>query len=266
MNFRVSRQFGKWFLPHQPEADLARLAAKARKVCKRVAIMARIQDRQLDWSSLDDVRATFNRLVQSSSAACDWLKANKPRNDETLAWFNFLACSVTYLEIARNSLPCPLQVLALCTRSAYELYLRAKKALSGEQALKQWLDEAASDNVFVLEAFVDLVGASSPLAGPLGQQIGDLKQIVARKGHEPLGRPLGTAELAKEFGLEREHKALFGLFSKLVHPSAFLVNGWQHSQDQTMATTLLVKLLDYADQLLQLVGSCAGIPQEVTSW
>src|SRR5262249_29263217 len=155
---------------------------------------------------------------------------------------------------------------ALATRSVYELYLRARKALSGKQELKRWLDETASDNAFVMEAFFELVGASSPLAGTLRQQIDAFKQMVISKGHDLSERPLGTADLAREFGLEKERKALFGLFSKLVHPSAFLVNGWQHNQAQTLARTLLLRLLDYADQLLHFVAVYAGIPQEVTEW
>ncbi|MCI0380474.1 MAG: hypothetical protein L0215_23050 [Gemmataceae bacterium] len=215
---------------------------------------------------MDDVRSTFERLIRTSSGVCTWIKDNKPRTDDTLIPFNFLACSVTYLEITRNTMPAPIQVVALCTRSVYELCLLARKVLPDPQERRRWLDETASDNVSVMEAWYELVGVSSPLAGTLRGQIEAFKRGITSKGGDFSQRPSRIADLAKEFGLEKEHKALFGLFSKLVHPSAFLINGWQHNKDQTLATTLILNLLDYADRLLQLVGSHVGTPEEIVRW
>jgi hypothetical protein len=228
--------------------------------------MAKIRDREFQLTSLDDMRATFDRLIRTSSGVCDWHKKNMPWNDDTLVSFNFLACSVTYLEIMRNTLPAPIQVFALCARSVYELYLLARKILPDAQERRRWLDETASDNVFVIEAFYDLVGGISPLAKTLREPIDEYKERLKALGGDLSQRPSRIGELAKEFGLEHEHKALFGLYSKLVHPSAFLINGWQHNKDQTMATTLILNLLGYADRLLLLVTNHVGAPEEMIRW
>jgi hypothetical protein len=228
--------------------------------------MAKIRERDFDWASMDDVRSTFEQLLRTSSGLCTWIKGNKPRNDDSLIPFNFMACGVTYLEITRNTIPAPIQVVALCTRSVYELYLLARKVLPDPQERRRWLDETASDNVAVMESWYELVGASSPLAGTLRGQIDAFKSGIKVKGGDFLQKPSRIVDLAKEFGLEKEHKALFGLFSKLVHPSAFLINGWQHNKDQTLATSLILNLLDYADRLLQMIASHVGAPAELTRW
>ncbi len=228
--------------------------------------MAKIREREYEWASIEDVRSTFEQLIQTSSRLCTWIKSNKPRNDDSLTPFNFVACSVTYLEITRNAIPAPIQVVALCTRSVYELYLLARKVLPDAQERRRWLDETASDNVAVMEAWYELIGASSPLAGTLRGQIDVFKSSIKAKGINVLQKPSRIVDLAKEFGLEKEHKALFGLVSKLVHPSAFLINGWQHNKDQTMVTSLILNLLDYADRLLQTTANHVGAPAELTRW
>jgi hypothetical protein len=180
--------------------------------------------------------------------------------------FTFMACGVTYLEITRNTMPAPIQVVALCRRSVYELYLLARKVLPDPQERRRWLDETASDNAAVMEAWYELVGASPPLAGTLRVQIDAFKSVIKAKGGDLSQKPSRIVDLAKEFGLEKKHKALFGLFSKRVHPSAFLINGWQHNNDQNLATSLILNLLDYADRLLQTIASHVVAPAESTRW
>src|SRR5262249_22142085 len=162
-----------------------------------------------EWASLDDVRSTFDQLIRTSSAVCTWIKGNKPRNKDSLIPFNFLACGVTYLETIRNTIPAPIQVGALCTRSVYELYLLARKVLPDPQERRKWVNETASDNVAIMEALYELV-ASSPLAGTVRGQIDALKRSFTAKGGDVSQRPSRIVDLAKEFGLEKEHKALFG--------------------------------------------------------
>jgi hypothetical protein len=228
--------------------------------------MAKIREREFEWASMDDVRSTFEQVIRTSSALCTWIKGNKPRNDDSLIPFNFLACCVTYLEITRNTIPAPIHVVALCTRSVYGLYLLARKVLPDPQERRRWLDETASDNVAVMEAWYEVVGASSPLAGTLRGQIDAFKSGITAKRGNFAQWPSRIVDLAKEFGLEKEHNALFGLFSKLVHPSAFLINGWQHNKDQTLGTSLILHLLDYADRLLQTIANHVGTPAEMTRW
>jgi hypothetical protein len=230
--------------------------------------MATIREHAFEWASMDDVRATFTQLIQTSSSACDWIKKNKTRNSETLVAFNFLACSVTYLEIVRNSLPAPVQVLALCTRSAYELYLIARKVLSDKDEIARWLDETASDNLVMMAAFVEFLNAAKPLPADFRQAVDGFKDLCASAGLETAKKVtrVPTASLAKEFGLDKEHTALFSLYSKLVHPSAFLVNCGQQNPSEQMGKTLLFALLDYADRMLNLVASFVGAPEVVTKW
>src|SRR5262249_55429279 len=142
--------------------------------------------------------------------------------------------------------PRPSRVLAFCTRSVYELYLIARKVLSDKDEISRWMNETASDNLTLMKALNELVGASAPTADDLRKVIEDFKQLCARAGLNTSQRPPRTADLAKEFGLEKEHKAFFALYSKLVHPSAFLVNSGQQNPSEVVAKSLLFALLDYA--------------------
>jgi hypothetical protein len=219
-----------------------------------------------EWSSPEDVSRTFTRLIGAASAACEWLKNNKPRNDTALVEFNFLACSVTYLEIVRERLPCPIQLLALCARSEYELYLLAKKVFSSDLELRRWLSETASDNLALIEATSALLDHISQDHESAKQEIDAFQTMLRDRGLNENDQPRRLLDLAREFGLEVEHRALFKLYSKLVHPSAFLINGGQYNNDQTIATTLTLKTLEYADAVLRLVGRRTGVPDGIMAW
>jgi hypothetical protein len=228
--------------------------------------MARTGEGGSGWSSFDDVRWPLDRRIRASSGVCGWIQRRQARADDTSVPLNFLACSVTYLEIARNALPAPIQVTALCTRAVYELFLLARKVLPDAQERRRWLHETASDNVSVMEAWRALAGRSSPAGKTLRGHIDSSGPQVAATDGNLSHWPSRLGELAREFGLEKEHTALIGLFSKLAHPSAFLANGWPQNKEQALATTLMLTLLDYADRLLRLVGDHVCAPEEMIRW
>jgi hypothetical protein len=69
-----------------------------------------------------------------------------------------------------------------------------------------------------------------------------------------------AADVAKEVGLQDEHKAFYKLYSKLVHPSSFSVN-WPDAALSTMYRDSMVGNMQvYAISMLEEMRTKANLP------
>jgi hypothetical protein len=76
---------------------------------------------------------------------------------------------------------------------------------------------------------------------------------------------LGASEMAAALGRQSEHKAFFKLYSKLIHPSAYLVNGSADTWGAFIREALAINLQIYALDLLEKVRQSLGVPDSVVS-
>jgi len=85
--------------------------------------------------------------------------------------------------------------------------------------------ETVDDHVELLRATIGIGEPGDPRVQILRSELDRLESLKLKHKLPDLRRgDTQIATLAREVGLEREHKSLFKIFSKLVHPTAYLVN------------------------------------------
>ncbi len=221
-----------------------------------------------DVSKLGEARPHLLSVAAAIRRAIEWVDVNCKRDEKTAALLNLLRSIAMYVEIYASNLSGTLEILALCTRSVFELNLRARMVLERADGLQRWIAEAVEERIETLEGFVRF--AETGVASALyekevqreRQRLTDLKEKHDLPA-EAKGR-LQERQLAEMFHLEEDYDALYKLASKIVHPSSYLVNGRPHVDTNDMRNVLLITLQLKARDSLARIGIDLGIPDTVT--
>jgi hypothetical protein len=210
---------------------------------------------------LGDVRSHFLRV-------CQWITENRERTQHNVTLYNLLSASSSYLGIAAEMTDLHPSVLALCTRSVYELNLRARLVLSSPDRMSEWEAEAAVDKIQVLEGILQLKTSAETEDSRkvLEDEIARIQDVLKRHEMPQVDHIPGPAAIAEEVGLSDEHKSLFKLFSKLVHPSSFLVNDYSNAASSEVLQVLQIALQLYAGDLFHRICKALSIPDEVANF
>lgn len=216
--------------------------------------------------SPDDIAAQLLSIGAAITGSTQWIKEHRPRDERNLVLFNLLIAPVPYIGLYAQNLSGPLALLAFCTRTVFELNVRTRHVLLSPANLKQWMAEAADDHVELLKAIIGIAEPDDPRAGSLRHDLQRIEGLkVKHKLPELRKADTQIAALAREINLEQEHKSLFKIFSKLVHPTAYLVNSANVMEDAQMRNVLLVHFQIYALDLFKRITDEIGVPSEVTS-
>ncbi len=167
---------------------------------------------------------TFQQMAERFESAGGWISENVERTDEALKLFNLLVASAGYLKVVAENINKHIPVIALGTRNLYEINLQTRDVISSVTGLRRWHGEAITDKIQMLEGVLELttVSDTSGQRKVISREIDRLKSLHKRN-QLPDARPSGAKKIADSVGLRKEHRALFKLFSKLVHPSSYLV-------------------------------------------
>lgn len=205
-----------------------------------------------------DIGVAFTRST-------DWVRNNQPRTERNLALFNLFASPLPYFELCAQNVSGPIAALALCTRTLFELNMRVRYVLKSESNLRAWMAEAGSDRIDVLNGIKELGDPGDPRVSILMEEITRTNALIAKHGLHGLPKgPRRIDILAAAVGLEREYKSLFKLFSKLVHPTSYLVNSTGILEDGETRTVLLAYFQLYSLDLLKRLADELGVPSEMT--
>lgn len=225
----------------------------------------------LSHGSPEDIWQALNGLGSQVLTICGWIQNNLYRTERNVALYNLLASVGMYVDMARDHyLREPIQILALATRSVYELDLRVRHVLSSEEALRKWVAELGKDRIEITEGLLQLPTGESSEISEVRQSMSEYAQSVKdgmrRHSLPKIERTPSSRSLAKSLGEEQltEYDALFKFFSKLVHPSSFSVNA--HSSEvhgQIYRNMLLTHLQLYALDALNRIQSDLGVPDDL---
>ena len=83
-------------------------------------------------------------------------------------------------------------------------------------------------------------------------------------GFPTVKQPVSTGNLANKVGQEGEHKALFKLYSKLVHPSSYLVNDYGGASSVENQKILQIHAQLYAYDTVTRVCEELSVPYEIS--
>ena len=102
----------------------------------------------------DETRRHFLQMFDHFRSVSDWIKHNADRTDYNLCIFNLLEATAVYLHFAAVGTEQHVSILALATRSVYELDLRARHVLASSENMVAWQSEAVLDQIEIYESLL----------------------------------------------------------------------------------------------------------------
>jgi len=226
----------------------------------------RLRDVATFGTSPDQIAPHLRPIRAAIADSAIWIEKHHPRNDRRVVLCNLLVAPLPYVDLYAQNPSGPLPLHAFCTRTVFELNVRVRHVLLSPDNLKKWVAETAQDRTELLEAIIGIAEANDPRTEIVRTELNRIASLKL-KHHLPEVRKSDTqvATLAREVGLERERKSLFKIFSKLVHPTAYLVNSGNVMTDPQMGDLLLVHFQIYTRDLLKRISDEMGVPPEVIS-
>lgn len=230
----------------------------------RFSMSKRLKDYVVDGSS-KELQKNIDKIIKKSKFITRWINQNLERTEKSVLLVNILNSVCDYLEITKLSINQHISVLALSTRSIYELNVRLR-TLSDESEQKKWASEALTDKVQTLEGILSLSSESENLQqrSILQSEISRLKSLAKKYNLPTIKHPASTGNLAKTVTMESEHKGLFKLYSKLVHPSSYLVNDYSNSAALENQKILQIHAQLYAHDTVSRICEELAIPYEIS--
>ena len=210
-----------------------------------------------------DVEHWLKQMECGFQSVCGWIKNNSPRNEQNMTLFNLLASSAQYLGLASANLESHASVLALSTRSLYEINLRARSVILSEENMRQWRSEAVTDKIQVLEGLLELdtVSDMNTQRATLRAEVERLTALREEYKLPTVKKPLDAGVIANDLGLSREHKALFKLITKLVHPSSYLINDYSNAASIETRAILQMHTQVYAWDTFNRICDVVPVPK-----
>ena len=207
---------------------------------------------------------TFQQMAERFESAGHWISENVKRTDESFTLFNLLVASAGYLKVVAENINKHISVIALGTRNLYEINLQTRDIVSSVTGFRRWQGEWITDRIQILEGVLELASVSdtSGQRKVISREIDRLKSL-RNKNRLPDARPSRTKKIADSVKLPTEHRALFKLFSKLVHPSSYLVNDYRNAASNEIAMILQIHAQLYAWDTFSRICDRAPMPQSV---
>jgi hypothetical protein len=215
----------------------------------------------------EEVRVRLRAIGSAIDAAAQWIRTNRERDERNLVVFNLLTAPLAYVFLYVQNLDGPISVLALCTRSLFELNVRVRHVLRSAANMKQWIAEAGEDRLELTKALMGLAEPGDPRMALFEDELRRIEHLKAKHQLPALRKKDTRLEaLVRETGQEQEYRALFKLFSKLVHPTSYLINHGTVMDDHQTRTVLLTRFQLYALDLLKRIADEMGVPDELIAF
>lgn len=215
--------------------------------------------------SEDDLKATLEKMQGRFLEISNWIIENKERNNENLVVFNLFSSVMQYLRVLNISIKEHISILALATRSLYELNLTIRSVLKDSKNIESWCSEAITDKIQMLEGLLGIqtVSDMSEQRYILQTEIERLKNLRGKHQLPTIRSPASAGQIAQKIGLSEEHKSLYKLFSKIVHPSSYLVNDYRNASSIETRMILQIHAQLYAWDAFGRVCEHFNIPNEL---
>lgn len=216
------------------------------------------------YGTVEDVEGSFAELADRCASMCRWMEGNLERSELNLALFNFLASLEMYLKIASLGTRQYIPILALAVRSIFEMGGRLRTILSSKDALDMWKSEALTDHIQVVEGILslDTEGRASAHRSQLSMRLIELNEMAERHRIKKI-RHSSASDVAKRAGTNLTHRAFFGLFSKLIHPSSFLINSVKTAHSEDIRNILQINAQLYAIDIMERLHDYYHMPPEL---
>ncbi|GIC79360.1 DUF5677 domain-containing protein [Moritella sp. F3] len=210
--------------------------------------------------TLEDIEKKLRELQLETVELHNFIIQNNSGDEVDVVLVNLLIAQSEFIEICGTNIHKNISVIALGTRSLYELLVRIKTIISNSEQVKKWSSEAITDNIQILEGILTLGHSDSNEHNTkaLNDRIEHLK--ITRDKYElpEVKQPMPTGNLVDNVGLRAEHDGMYKLYSKLVHPSSFLVNFKESADTKNVRDILLIHAQLYSIAAINSIGNYVG--------
>ena len=152
-----------------------------------------------------------------------------------------------------------IELHAWTARNLFEAYLVGEYIFLEPLKAKDFVAQKASDELQIYEGFLGISGdLADPIKRPILERIGHIRRTLAKHGLREVS-PWSVSFLAKQTHNEADYKAFFKLYSKYVHPSAWLVFARPDEIDTLVFhNVFLIKAQSYGAFILKRAQEATG--------
>jgi hypothetical protein len=217
--------------------------------------------------SFDDLLSSLKDMQRKFEEVYEWVELSVERNNKTLPVFNLFSSVIQYLKVLSLSVGQHVSVLALSTRSLYELNLTLRSVIGSQEGLDLWCSELVTDKIQAIEGLLEIktVSHMTEQRKILQAEIDRIKKIRQRHKLPEVKTPASAGQLANLLGLSDEHRSLYKLFSKIVHPSSYLVNDYGSAASVEVQMILQIHAQLYAWDSFSRFCDRFNVPEAIRS-
>lgn len=154
-----------------------------------------------------------------------------------------------------------IEITAGVCRLVFEMNVLLRYCLSSPARLTAYADQAVTDEISMHKAIKRLThsGTNPSTIQAIDQRIAELRDLMSRHGRNLSPERCSTAQMAKEAGLQDDYDALYGLYSKYVHASAwFVLRPRGHTDTAEYRMLMQINTQVYANDTLHRLSELAG--------
>jgi len=215
--------------------------------------------RQGSW---DDLRKTLGDLESQLRSAGDALFVREDLQEGCRVYPAIARATADQIRLLATHAEQPIEITAGICRLVFEMNVVLRYCLSSPENLVNYADQAVSDDISIHKAFKKLShsGTNPATIEAIDQRIAELRDLMARHNRNLSPDRFSTAQMAKEVGLRDDYEALYGLFSKYVHASAwFVLRPRAHTDTPDYRMSMQVNTQVYANDTLHRLRTLAGV-------
>jgi len=179
-------------------------------------------------------------------------KKHTLEKNEKLILYNFIESSASYIKLSMLNYNGTVQVLALSARSLYEIRLWLRFIKKDKSNMNIWIQEAKNDYNDILNCFINLIEKTP---GAIAYFNDSLSMLKNKKSciNNSIKQRIRMDNIASQVGEKDEYAVFYKFFSKLAHPTSYLVNSGDEVQVFEFRKMLLCSIEKYSQEILEEV-------------
>lgn len=207
-------------------------------------------------SSFKDIAKNIKKINDNYKRVLSFARGAKniERTNKNVALVNIASGVNRCLNLINNniSVSYDISLVALCTRNIFELNIRARAILDSDTAVNIWMEELAMDKKQIYDAILTIADERhSKQVDILENAKLEIKKLLDKHGLKEINRPETVKSLSENVGLMDDYNILFKLFSKLLHPTSYLINDFDDASSLNNFNILIIHLQLYSVDLLE---------------
>jgi hypothetical protein len=129
------------------------------------------------------------------------------------------------LELLAKHIEEPIEITASVCRTVFEINVVCRYCLSSTERLDAYADQSGTDEISICKSIKSLADKNTDPKNIklLDQHINHIRSVLKKHGRNLKPERQSLYQMAKEVGLKDEYDAMYGIYSKYVHASAWFV-------------------------------------------